>query len=392
MKQAELARTPLISRSVVAIAAASFLSDLGHETATAALPAFLTVVLAAPPIALGLIEGFSDLLAAAAKLYGGSIAARARGLRGWAGAGYATTATATGLMAAVPSWPWLLLIRPLAWAGRGWRGPVRNLLLTLSVQKDQFGRAFGLERAGDNAGAVFAPLLSLGLVAALSYRATLLLAAVPGFLAAGCYLLVRRTEALHGTYRLQLSGYPSAFNRLLVAAGVFGTAQFAGSLFTLRAIQVLTPLNGTRTGVAQAIALYFVYNLFGAVVAYPVGALADHTARRREFLALSFLAFSAAALFAAAASLSPWLLLAAVALGGSGAAASEVAQSALAGDQLPPEQRGAGFGILAGVNGAGDFVASIWVALVWTIAGAPVAFVAAAAVAMVSAGLASTVR
>ena len=392
MNQAELARPPLISRSVVAIAAASFLSDLGHETATAALPAFLTLVLAAPPIALGLIEGSSDLLAAAAKLYGGSIAARARGLRGWAAAGYATTAIATGLMAAAPSWPWLLLIRPLAWTGRGWRGPIRNLLLTLSVRKDQFGRAFGLERAGDNAGAVFAPLLTLGLVAAFSYRTMFLLAAVPGFLAAGCYLLVRRIDAPVGTYRLRLSGYPRAFNRLLLAAGIFGTAQFAGSLFTLRAIQVLTPLSGARTGVAQAIALYFVYNLFSAVVAYPVGALADRTFRRRELLVVSFLAFSGAALFAAAASINPWLLLPAVALGGSGAAASEVAQSALAGDQLPAEQRGAGFGILAGVNGAGDFVASVWVTLVWTATGAPVAFLAAAAVAVVSAALAATVR
>ena len=47
----------LAAPSVVAIALASLFSDLGHETATTLLPGFLTVVLVAPPIALGLIEG-----------------------------------------------------------------------------------------------------------------------------------------------------------------------------------------------------------------------------------------------------------------------------------------------------------------------------------------------
>ena len=176
--------------SVVAIAIASLFSDLGHETATTLLPGFLTVVLAAPPIALGLIEGVSDGVAAGAKLFGGVMAARGVALRGFTAAGYLTTGLATGVIAFAPSWPWLLFIRPVAWAGRGWRGPTRNLLLTLSVPKEQFGRAFGLERAGDNAGAVAAPGLAVVLLAALQYRGAFLIAAIPGFAAAACYLFV----------------------------------------------------------------------------------------------------------------------------------------------------------------------------------------------------------
>jgi len=45
--------------------------------------------------------------------------------------------------------------------------------------------------------------------------------------------------------------------------------------------------------------------------------------------------------------------------GGTAAGAVEVAETALAGDQLPARQRGSGFGLLAAVNGVGDFVASI---------------------------------
>jgi hypothetical protein len=100
----------LAAPSVVAIALASLFSDWVTETATTLLPGFLTVILAAPPIALGLIEP-----------------------------GHRVNSTSAILAMARP-------VRPIGWAGRGWRGPLRNL---------------GLERAADNAGAVVAPVLGI---------------------------------------------------------------------------------------------------------------------------------------------------------------------------------------------------------------------------------------
>ena len=376
----------LAAPSVVAIALASLFSDLGHETATTLLPGFLTVILAAPPIALGLIEGISDAVAAAAKFGGGALAARGGALRGWTAAGYATTGLATGLIALVPSWPWLVLVRPIGWAGRGWRGPLRNLLLTLSVPQLQFGRAFGLERAADNAGAVVAPVLAILFLASIHYRAAFLLAAVPGLLAAACYLFVRPSRASRGTFELHLSGYPPAFIRVIAATAVFGSAQFAGSLFTLRATQLLVPHFGVGTGASLAIAGYFLYNLTATSVSYPIGAIADRGGSwRPRLLVLSFSSFAAGSAFLALSSISVFALIPAFLFGGAAAGAVEVAESALVGDQLPPNQRGAGFGVLAAVNGAGDFAASIWVALVWTIFSAGPAFLAASGLAMAGA-------
>ena len=48
-----------LNRNVLGMTATSFLSDLGHETATSILPAFLAM-LGAPPAALGAIEGIAD--------------------------------------------------------------------------------------------------------------------------------------------------------------------------------------------------------------------------------------------------------------------------------------------------------------------------------------------
>jgi MFS family permease len=376
----------LAAPSVVAIALASLFSDLGHETATTLLPGFLTIILAAPPIALGLIEGVSDLVAAGARLGGGALAARGKALRTWTAAGYLTTGVATGLMALVETWPWLVVIRPIGWAGRGWRGPLRNLLLTLSVPKAQFGRAFGLERAGDNAGAVAAPVLALVLLGAVHYRGAFLVAALPGALAAACYIFVRPARAAAGTFQLRLSGYPSPFTRVLGATAVFACAQFAGSFFTLRATQLLVPRYGAAAGASLAIGGYFLYNLMATGLSYPTGAIADRGGvLRPRLLALSFLSFAVASAFLALSSASVLALIPAFIFGGAAAGAVEVAESALAGDQLPANLRGAGFGLLATVNGAGDFAASIWVASVWTIFSATPAFLAAAALALVGA-------
>jgi hypothetical protein len=54
---------------VAGIGTASFLADVGHEIPTALLPNLLTATLGAPAAALGLIEGLSDGLAGAARLW-----------------------------------------------------------------------------------------------------------------------------------------------------------------------------------------------------------------------------------------------------------------------------------------------------------------------------------
>lgn len=77
--------------------------------------------------------------------------------------------------------------------------------------------------------------------------------------------------------------------------------------------------------------------------------------------------------------------------GGAAAGSVEVAESTLAAHQLAAADRGAGFGVLAAVNGAGDFVASVWVALVWTVAAPSIAFAGAAIIAVVGALLAGRV-
>lgn len=55
------------------------------------------------------------------------------------------------------------------WMSRGVRSPARDTLLMSLVPRRAFGRASGLERAGDNAGALLGPLLASALVGLVAF-------------------------------------------------------------------------------------------------------------------------------------------------------------------------------------------------------------------------------
>ena len=133
---------------------------------------------------LGLIEGLSDALTGLAKLLAGPLANDEHRRLQMASGGYLVTAAATGAIGlAVTVWQ-AGLLRALGMAGPRRPLPARDAMLASLAPPTAYGRAFGLERAGDNLGAVVGPLLAAGLVASLGIRPTLYLAAVPGLFAA----------------------------------------------------------------------------------------------------------------------------------------------------------------------------------------------------------------
>lgn len=136
------------------------------------------------PAILGTIEGISDALVGLSKLAGGPLA-NDPGRRGrLASSGYLGTAIATAAIG-LTTFVWqVAILRALAWASRGIRSPARDILLTDLTPKSAYGRAFGLERAGDNAGAILGPLLASVLVTVVGIRHTILLAIIPGIFAA----------------------------------------------------------------------------------------------------------------------------------------------------------------------------------------------------------------
>jgi MFS family permease len=377
---------------------ASFFSDAGHEIATSVLPSFVTVTLRSSAGVLGLIEGLSDALTGIAKLGAGPLANDQRRRQRMASGGYLMTAAATGAIGMAATVWQTGLLRAGAWLARGVRSPARDSLLASLAPADAYGRAFGLERAGDNLGAVAGPLLAAGLVAWLGIRPALYVSAIPGvFAAVAITAAAREARALpieaRRRVRLELGALRDAgLLRPLVAIAAFELGNMATTLLILRATTLLH--HGGRTMVAAtslAVLIYAGHNLFGSVVAYAGGHWIDRTSPRRAFATAACLYVAAYALLAL--TLHGWvLLIVAFLLAGAGIGLAETAESTLVARLVPDRLRGSGFGLLGGVQSLGDFASSAMVGLLWSAVSPTVAFAYAAAWMVVAAAASLLLR
>ncbi len=191
----------LLSGNVLWLSVASFLNDASSEMIFPLLPAFLVGTLGASAVFLGLVEGVAETTASFVKLAGGWASDRLRRRRALVAWGYAIAAATRPLIAAAVR-PWhVLSIRFADRVGKGVRTAPRDALLADSVPGDRRGRAFGIHRAADHAGAVVGPLLAAGLLLVWPGRLRLvfLLAAIPAALAVAIIALRVREILPPGT-------------------------------------------------------------------------------------------------------------------------------------------------------------------------------------------------
>jgi MFS family permease len=387
-----------LSRGVGSVGLASFFSDSGHEIATAVLPSFLVAVLHGSAATLGLIEGVSDALTGVAKLVGGPLANDARRRGRMATGGYLGTALATGAIG-LASAAWQVgVLRALAWTSRGLRSPARDTLLASLAPKQAYGRAFGLERAGDNLGAVAGPLLAAGLVAWVGIRPAIYFAFVPGVFAAVAITVAAREARRQGDgprqrIRLELRGlWRAGLLGPLLPIVMFEFGNVATTLLILRSTQLLHSGGRTAAQAASvAILVYAAHNAFGAVVAYMGGHWIDRAGPRLVFAggaALYVLAYAGFAL----GPHSWWGLVIAFTLAGSAIGLAETAESSLVAALLPDRLRGSGFGMLGAVQAGGDIASTVVVGALYTAVSPVAGFAYAAAWMLLCATTTATTR
>lgn len=370
--------TRWLNSTVLGIGLASLLSDWSHEIATTAMPAFLaTMGVAAAWV--GLIEGVSDGLSSFAKLASGHWTDRLPRRKPVMIVGYLVTALGTASFGLATSAWHVLLARATAWLGRGARTPVRKAMLAAAVIRDTYGRAFGFERMMDTLGAVVGPTTAFFLLNALGhdYSRLFLWTLLPGLGAvAAITFLVKekqRTRVSSVSFREGLRQLPPRYREFLVAVGVFGIGDFAHTLLILLAAQSLKPSLGTAGAASAAIGLYVAHNVFYAGFAFFAGWLADRVNKARLLAA----GYGLAALMALAIIVLPlglWTLVGVFVVGGIYVAIEETLEDSLCAELVGDEQHGMAFGVLATVNGVGDFLSSVTVGVLWSAFGTSVAF------------------
>ena len=380
-----------LNRTVIGIGLASLFSDWAHEAATTVLPAFLAS-LGAAAVWLGVIEGVADGLASFAKMASGFYTDKLPRRKPIAVAGYIVTALGTASFGlATAAWQ-VLAGRSLAWLGRGVRTPVRKALLAAAVTKETYGRAFGFERMMDTVGAIAGPATALLLLTlfAHNYRHVFLATLIPGALAAVLIALLvaerERKRVAHITITERLRALPPRYRKFLLGVGIFGAGDFAPTLLILLATQKLTPEFGAAKAASFAVGFYLLRNSFNAACAPLAGWLADHFDKRRV-LAAGYALAAAMALLIILAPMNLATLALVFALAGIFVGITETLEDSFCAELVGETQHGTAFGVLATVNGLGDFVSSTVVGILWTAFGTAAAFSFSAALFVLGAAL-----
>ena len=173
-----------LPRQVKLFGAVSLLNDFASEMIYPLLPALVTGVLGAGPQALGALDGAADFAAAFVKLGAGRLADRPAGRGRLVVLGYAVAVLVRPVIAfAAAAWQ-VIGLRVVDRLGKGLRTPPRDALIADVTPPPLRGRAFGLQRGLDHAGAVLGPLLAWWLLASgtANVRRVIGLSIVPGIL------------------------------------------------------------------------------------------------------------------------------------------------------------------------------------------------------------------
>ena len=350
-----------LAANVVALGTVSLITDVSSEMVTAILPLYLVVGLGLGPAVYGLVDGLYTGATALLRLAGGYLADRIQRRKLIAGLGYGISAVAkAGLLLAGGSLAGIGAAIVADRAGKGLRTAPRDALIALSTPAAGLGRAFGVHRAMDSAGAFAGPLVAIGVLAA-SGRQFDAVFVVSGCIAAiGVLVLVLfvrdrpvKLDKPAGSWRLTRPV------RFLLAGSVLLGLSTIGDGFVYLLLQRREDL---ATGWFPLLAVGT--SLAYLVLAVPLGALADRVGRTRVFLG-----GYAALLIVYAILASSWsglgALVTVLLLYGVFYAATDGVLMAVAGPLLPASLRTTGLALIQTGQAVAYLVSSVLFGLAW---------------------------
>jgi MFS family permease len=371
-----------LSRPVWLLGWVSFFTDMASEMVYPLLPLFLTRVLGAGAMSLGVIEGVAEGANSILKIISGRIADRTGQPKILVLAGYGLSSLVRPLMGFVTAWPQVLTLRFTDRLGKGVRSAPRDALLARFAPEKTRGRVYGFHRAMDHAGAVAGPLVATAFLYfhPEEYRSLFMWTLVPGIVVMVLLLRLpneRLTSAVSApppTSDLRPpTSMPSRFYRAMAVITLFSLGNASDAFILLR----LNDLGVAAVWIPLLWSALHVVKMTSSVLG---GALSDRFGRR-ALIALGYLWYAAIYFAFAWFESLPAMIVSFLAYG-LYFGLTEGVEKAWVADLAPADARGTAFGIYNAALGFGGLAASLLFGAIWTRVSPGAAFLTGACLAL----------
>ena len=280
----------IITRTIWILSLVSLFTDMASEMLYPVMPVFLRSI-GFSVLLIGVLEGTAEAVAGLSKGYFGKRSDVSGRRLPFVQLGYALSAISKPMMALFVYPLWIFFARTVDRLGKGVRTGARDALLSDESSKENKGKVFGFHRSMDTLGAVFGPLIALIYLYFFpgDYKRLFLIAFLPG-IAATCFTMVIRerpklkivTNPEKKTNAFAIFSYwkssPSNYKKLLIALLAF-------ALFNSSDAFLLLKMKESGLTDTYVIGIYIFYNLVYALLAWPIGILADKIGLKRIFIA-----------------------------------------------------------------------------------------------------------
>lgn len=365
------ARVTALSPTVLRLGLVSFFADVSSEMLYPITPIFLTTVLGASMLSVGVIEGFAEAVASLLKTYSGVWSDRIHKRLPFVWVGYFLAAVSKPITGISTSWLHVWIARSVDRTGKGLRTAPRDALLAESVSPKLRGAAFGWHRLMDTLGAAVGPLLAILFLSvdAENLRQLYFWALIPGLIAVLIVFSVRekKTQEISSAPKPRWSWgvANTGFKTYLAAWAVFSIANSSDVFLLLKSRSAGIDLKIT-------ILMYCFYNLVYALTSPYLGDLSDRIGRRRVLIGgLTVFSIVYAGFAFASHPLHYWLLFGVYGLY---MAATDGVGKAFAIDLVPSGNKATAVGMLGTVTGIATLIASSAAGFLWDKVGSSTAF------------------
>jgi MFS family permease len=360
-----------LHRNIWVLTVTSFLTDISSEMIINLIPLFLTSVLQAGTAVVGLIEGLAETTASLMKVFSGALSDKLGKRKGLAVLGYGLSALSKPFLyfAQFIGWGGILGVRIADRLGKGIRTSPRDAMLAGSVDQNNRGLGFGVQRAGDTAGAFIGLAIAALIIwltqtnpevlSADTFQVAVLVSIIPAGLAVLVLGLVGQEVApkrKQSGALLSFKGLDKRFILYLVASIIFSLGNSSDAFIILLAKE-------RGLSFLQVMFMLMTFNAVYALLSGPAGSLSDRIGRRKLIL-FGWLAYGLIYLgFGFSRSgVGVWVLFG---LYGVYYALTAGAGKAIIADLVPDEKRGTAYGLYHAALGIAAFPASAIAGLLW---------------------------